>query len=212
MKINQALLEEVIRVKVNVLQTGAHNGLKSLVVTSANHGEGTSNLVAHLAFAFALGGKSRILLIDANIRRPSLHALFGHKLENGFYDLVSGNTDLAESIKDTPYPNIKIMTAGQPLHDDGLAVLSTISHDTKSSIEKDFDWVLYDTAPVNCYPDTLVVTALSDGVILVILAEKTRRAAVYKAKESLESINARIIGAVLNGRRYVVPRFIYKRL
>ena len=89
MKINQALLEEALRIKVNVLRTRINNPMKSIMVTSANHGEGTSTLVVNLAFAFALGDKSRVLLVDANIRRPSLHKLFELERRNGFLDFIT---------------------------------------------------------------------------------------------------------------------------
>ncbi|MBW2051419.1 MAG: CpsD/CapB family tyrosine-protein kinase [Deltaproteobacteria bacterium] len=212
MKANQALLEEVMRIKVNLLQTGMNSRLKSIMITSASSGEGTSTVAYHLGLSFALGGKSRVLVVDANIRNPSMHILFEREQKNGFFDFLDGKIELSESIKDTSFQNVKVMTTGQQRYGDVLGVFADISRDVKDSIEKDFDWVIYDTSPVNRYPDTLVMTHLSDGIILVISAEKIRRAAVQKAKESLESIDAKILGGVLNGRKYVVPRFIYKRL
>jgi capsular exopolysaccharide synthesis family protein len=194
-------LEETLRIKLKLLQTKANKRLKSIMVTSANHGEGASILVANLALAFALDGKSRILLVDANIRQPNLHVLFGIEQEKGFLDFISGNTELAETIKETAFPNIHLMTAGQPRRNDVLTTLAAISQDAKNSIETGFDLVLYDTAPVNSYPDTLMTTTLADGIILVILAEKTRYEAVAKARKSLEAIEAHILGGVLNERK-----------
>ncbi|MBE9569992.1 MAG: CpsD/CapB family tyrosine-protein kinase [Proteobacteria bacterium] len=201
MEINQDLLEETLRIKLNLLRTITNKRLKSIMVTSANHGEGTSILVANLAFAFALDGKTRVLLVDANIRRPNLHTLFGLECKKGFLDFIGGNTGLAETIRETAFPNIHLMTAGQPRQNDALIILAAISKDAKNSIETGFDLVLYDTAPVNSYPDTLMTTTLADGIILVILAEKTRHEAVSKAKKSLEAIEAHILGGVLNERK-----------
>ena len=212
MKINQALLEEVLRIKVNILLTGDSSRLKSIMVTSANHGEGTSSVATYLAVAFALGDKSRVLLVDANIRRPSLHTLFGLERESGFLDFIGRKADLAQSIKKTSFSNIKLMTAGQPLDYRIPTLFSIIPQDAKKFIEKNFDWVLYDTAPVNAYPDTLIEATLADGIILVVRAEKTRLAALKSAKESLEAIEPHILGGVLNGRRYFIPKFIYERL
>jgi capsular exopolysaccharide synthesis family protein len=211
MKINQALLEEALRIKVNVLRTRINNPMKSIMVTSANHGEGTSTLVVNLAFAFALGDKSRVLLVDANIRRPSLHKLFKLERRDGFFDFIGGRIELAEGIKKTPFPNIEVMTAGEQADDNILTAFTAISKDIKNSLESDFDWVLYDTAPVNSYPDTLMVTTLADEVILVIQAEKTRWPAVNKTKENLQAIGAHILGGVLNRRKRIVPAMIYKR-
>lgn len=201
MEINQDLLEETLRIKLNLLRTITNKRLKSIMVTSANHGEGASILAVNLAFAFALDGKTRVLLVDANIRRPNLHTLFGLECKKGFLDFIGGNTGLAETIRETAFPNIHLMTAGQSQRSNTLTTLAAISKDAKNSIETGFDLVLYDTAPVNSYPDTLMTTTLADGVILVILAEKTRYEAVSKAKKSLEAIEAHILGGVLNERK-----------
>jgi len=178
MKINQALLDEVTRIKVNIMRR-RDSQVKSIMIAAANKGEGTSTLAANLALSIGLAEKARVLLIDANLRHQSERCDELHVLDPG---------------------------------ENKLDVLSGIPQEIKERLEKDFDWVIYDTAPVSSYPDTLLVSPLADGIVLVIMAEKTRRAAVQKVKESFESINAKILGGVLNGRRYVVPKFIYKRL
>jgi capsular exopolysaccharide synthesis family protein len=212
MKINQALLDEVTRIKVNIMRR-RDSQVKSIMIAAANKGEGTSTLAANLALSIGLAEKARVLLIDANLRQPTQHVWFGREQQNGLIDLVTGKMGLAEVVKETPFANIKLITAGFfPPGENKLDVLSGIPQEIKERLEKDFDWVIYDTAPVSSYPDTLLVSPLADGIVLVIMAEKTRRAAVQKVKESFESINAKILGGVLNGRRYVVPKFIYKRL
>lgn len=211
MDINQALLEETLRIKVNILQMGAGNPIKSMIVTSANHGEGVSTVAANLAYAFALGDTSRVLLIDANARQPNLHVLFDLSCENGFLDVISSKIELTTGIKETSFPNINVITAGQLLKNNSLTAFNAISQDIKKSIEKDFDWVIYDTAPINSSPETLMTVTLADSVILVILAEKTRWQSVKKAKESLESVGANILGAVLNSQKNYIPRVLYER-
>jgi capsular exopolysaccharide synthesis family protein len=212
MEINQALLDEVTRIKVSILQKRDQN-LKSIMVTSANRKEGTSTVAANLALSIGLGDKAKVLLVDTNVRQPLLHSWFGQEQKNGFIDLIMGKKRVQEVVKDTAFPNVRLITAGFfPPGENKLDVLSGIMPDTKHAIEEGFDWVVYDSSPVNSYPDTLMLSPLADGVMLVILAESTRRAAVKKVMDNLKSINAKILGGVLNGRRYVVPKFIYKRL
>ncbi len=213
MKINQALLDEVTRIKINVLHKRDNDNLKSIMVTSANHGEGTSTLASYLAMALGSGGKKKVLLIDANTRKAKLHEWFNQKKENGFSDYLKNNIGLSKIIKETSVSNIKLITAGNLSQEENIIdILSGITQEIKEALEMDFDWVIYDSPPVNYYPDTLLTALLADGIILVIFAERTRQAAVQKVKESLESINKKILGGVLNGRRYAVPGFIYKRL
>jgi len=212
MEINHALLDEVTRIKVNILQKRDHY-LKSVMVTSAAGKDGVSTVAAYLALSIGLGEKANVLLVDANVRHPALHAWFDREQQNGLIDLIIGTKAKEEIIKDTAFNRVKLITAGFfPPGENKLDVLSNIKPETKATLEEGFDWVIYDASAVNNYPDTLMLSSLADGIILVVLAENTRRAAVQKAKDSLKSINANILGGVLNGRRYVVPKFIYKRL
>lgn len=213
MKANQALLNEMARIKANLLQNAHKNNSRSIFITCANNGEGASTVASNLAVSLALGDTNRVLLVDGNIHKPTLHQCFGHHRENGFSDFLQEKTSLADLIKPTTFRNMSLLTAGKPLsRTRSLEILSNIGLDRKKEMEKNFDWVIYDTPPVNTYPDTLLMAPLSDGVILVIFAEKTRPSVVQKAKVSLESINANILGGILNGRKHAVPDFIYKRL
>ena len=198
MKINQALIEDALRLKLSMSRSLAAYRAKSIMVTSSGHKEGSTCLAINLALAFALNGNSEILLVDANLRSPRLHDLFQLKRDHGFLDYMTGNAQLYEAIKETQFSNIKVMTTGQSADDYVVKPLAGISQTMKASLEKDFEWVIYDTAPVNHYPDTPMLTRLVDGIVLVIRVEKTRNRDVKKAKKTLEVMNARILGGVLN--------------
>lgn len=198
MKINQVLLEDALHIKLNISHSLAAYHAKSIMVTSAVHKEGSTCLAINLALAFALDDKSEILLVDANLRSPRLHDLFHLKRDHGFLDYMSGNAKLHETIKETQFPNIKVITAGQGAEDYVVKPLAAISQTMKTSFEKDFEWVIYDTAPVNHYPDTPMLTRLADGIILVIKAEHTSNKEMKKAKKNLEVLEACILGGVLN--------------
>lgn len=198
MKINQTLLEDALHLKLSMSHSLATYHAKSIMVTSADHKEGNTCLAINLALAFALDDNSEILLVDANLRSPCLHDLFQLKRDPGFLDYMTGNTQLSAAIKETQFSNIKVMTTGQSAADSVVKPLAAISQTMKASLEKDFEWVIYDTAPVNHYPDTPMLTRLVDGIILVIRVEKTRNRDVKKATNKLDVMNTRILGGVLN--------------
>jgi len=198
MKINQALLEEALQIKLNMSHFLASHHAKSIMVTSAEHKEGNTCLAINLALAFALDDDSEILLVDANFRSPCLHDIFQLKRDHGFLDYMTDNTHLTAAIKETQFSNIKVMTSGHRSADSIVKPLTAISQRMKASIEKDFEWVIYDAAPVNHYPDTPMLTKLVDEIILVIRTEKTRNRYVKKAKKTLEVMNAHLLGGVLN--------------
>jgi len=79
-------------------------------------------------------------------------------------------------------------------------------------LRKEFDWIIFDCAPINLYPDSTVLAPRVDGVVLVIQAENKRAEVAIQAKEHLEQAGAKILGAVLNRRRYIIPEIVYRRL
>ncbi|MCG2722945.1 MAG: CpsD/CapB family tyrosine-protein kinase [Thermodesulfovibrionales bacterium] len=211
MDINQTLLEETLGITMQLSQVRQNRPIQSLLVTSAEHGEGKTTVASTLAVALAMKGRASVLLIDANIRTPNIHELLGLDLSNGFIDFIGGRADMISLIKDTAYPHLKVMTAGKLDAENTIPLLSAMPSDTKKAIEKDFEWVIYDTSPVNSSPETLLTITLADYVILVIRAEKTRWQSVEKAKGVLESVGANILGAVLNSQKNYIPRVLYER-
>jgi len=172
--------------------------LHTLVVTSAAPGEDKSTTLANLAIVMAQGGQ-RVILVDADLRRPSLHALFGVSNERGLTTLLDGQDALTAPplapVADTEH--LYLLTSG-PLPLDPAAQLgSRRMEEVIAALLKRADVLLMDAPPVLVAADAVMLGMKTDGIVLIAKARHTSRAQLGQAKEKLEKAHVRIIGVAL---------------
>lgn len=171
------------------------NPLRSLVVTSPAPNEGKSTTIANLAVTIAQSGR-RTILVDCDLRRPSLHDLFGLKAEPGFTDLVLADS-MELPLQATGIENLWLLAAGaKPPNPADLLGAKKVDQ-IIARLQEEADMVLFDAPPVMAVTDAAVLGAKVDGVLLVIQAGKTKRDHAERAKETLEKARVRIVGATL---------------
>ncbi len=171
------------------------NPIRSLVVTSAAMGEGKSTTIANLAVTMAQSGR-RTILVDCDLRRPSLHDIFNLKQEPGLTNMVLGQ-DEKPPLQVTGVENLWLLSSGT-LPPNPADLLGTKRVDQVIAIlQEQADIVLFDAPPVVAVTDAAVLGAKVDGVLLVISAGKTRRDHAERAKEMLEKARVRIVGVAL---------------
>ena len=169
--------------------------LRTLVVTSPAAGEGKSTTIANLAVTMAQSGR-RTILVDTDLRRPTLHELFDLQMAPGLTNLVMEEVgDLP--LQQTPVENLWLLSSGakppNPADMLGAARMEQII----AQLAEQADIVLFDAPPVMAAADAAILGARVDGVLLVIQAGKTRRDHSERAREILEKSRARIVGAAL---------------
>jgi capsular exopolysaccharide synthesis family protein len=164
-------------------------------VTSAAAGEGKSTTVANLAVALAEGGR-RVIAIDADLRRPGLHTLFGVDNTEGLSSvLLEEQAHLP--LQETVAPGVRLLASGPLLANPLDALASRRLDQVLSQARALADFVLVDTAPAGVLADAAVVAPRLGGVLLVVSAGKTKRDAARRAREQLERVNANLLGVVL---------------
>lgn len=172
--------------------------IRTLVVTSPEPEEGKSTVLANLAVTLAQGGK-RVILVDCDLRRPTQHTLFGLDNTTGLMTMMLDEAAQSDPpLRETPVDGLQVLPAG-PLPPNPAELLG--SHrmkETTTILLEQADMLLFDAPPVLAVTDALVLAVQTDGVLLVVKAGSTRREHVQRAKERLERVNARIVGAVLN--------------
>jgi len=184
-------------VRTNVLFSSADSGLRTLVITSAGPGEGKSLVSANLAMALAQAGQ-RVLLVDADMRRPRIHEIFDISQEPGFSNLLTGNAKASEVIQKSSVHGLWVLSAGHIPPNPAELLGSRRYGDFVASLEEHFDWAVIDTPPVLVVADSSIVANEATGVVFVVGAEHTSRHAARNAVEQLAAANAHVIGSVLN--------------
>jgi protein-tyrosine kinase len=190
------LAEQFRRLAATLHHAQLVNGLKVIMVTSARPGDGKSLTAANLALTLSESYRREVLLIDADLRRPSLHQLFDVPNVAGLNDgLLSRDDERLAAVKITS--TLTLLPAGRPVPDPMSGLTSQRMRTILEEASARFDWVILDTVPVGLLADASILAGMVDGALLVIRAGETPHAAVAKAAEALT--RDRIIGVVLNG-------------
>ncbi|MBY0496000.1 MAG: polysaccharide biosynthesis tyrosine autokinase [Cyanobacteria bacterium] len=184
-------------IRTNVLFSSAESGSKSIVITSTEPGEGKSVVSANVAMSLALAGQ-RVLLIDADMRRPKLHEFFGASHEPGLSNVMVGNSKASETVKKTLTPNLWLMAAGKNPPNPAELLGSKRFREFMLSLTEHFDWIIIDSPPVMAVTDASIIAHGAAGVIFVVGSEMTSKGAAKAALEQLDSAKAKYVGGILN--------------
>jgi capsular exopolysaccharide synthesis family protein len=190
-------LESFRAVRTNLLFASADEGGRSVVVTSTGPSEGKTVVSTNLSIALAQAGQ-RVLLIDADMRKPRVHKVFGFSQEPGLSNVLVGSAKTSEVVRTTEVPGLWVMPAGPHPPNPAELLGSKRFKDFLASLTQHFDWVMVDTPPVMAVTDASVVAHLATGVLFVVGAEMTSRHAAARALEQLQHARAKFIGGVLN--------------
>jgi capsular exopolysaccharide synthesis family protein len=184
-------------IRTNVLFSTAKPGCRTLVVTSTAPGEGKTVTAANLAIALAQAGQ-RVLLIDADMRRPRVHELFKESQDPGLSNVLVGNAKVSDAVHDGPLTGLSVLAGGHCPPNPSELLGSRRFADLIRALERHFEWIIVDTPPVMAVTDACVVAHLAEGVLFVVGAEMAGRQAIKAAIEQLERVDARFVGVVLN--------------
>jgi capsular exopolysaccharide synthesis family protein len=185
-------------------------GSRVLLLSSSSAGEGTTEVTIGLGLTLAVAMGRKTAVIDCNVHHPEMHLKFGTQ-EMGLGEYLMGEIALDKALANTVVPNMHIMPVGKhmaSLVGFGKEELETFINE----LRKKFDYVLMDAAPVGTYPDCAVLCDKVDAVILVVKHGGTRREVVTRTKDIVVRAGGKILGVVLNRRRYPIPDFLYRRL
>lgn len=184
--------------RTNLTFAALDKPLETLLVTSAAPGEGKSSVLANLAVTMAQGER-RVILVDADLRRPHLHEIFGLPNDRGLTTMIVEETALDDPpLIESGVDNLWLMPSG-PLPPNPADILgSRRMEEAIARLKSRADVILFDAPPIVAVTDGAVLGTKVDGVLLVVRAGRTRRDHVQQARELLERVHVRIVGAVLS--------------
>jgi len=187
-------------------------GPRTVVFCGTDESDGSSSVCARASEILAARATESVCLIDAHLSSPSLHARYGLENRSGLADAIFKSGSAREFARQVPGRSLWLMTTGSSPQGREAILPPDLVRSRVEELREHFGYVVISAPPVNLYPDAILFGQFSDGVVLVLKANSTRRATALKVKESFEASNVRLLGAVLNDRTFPIPESLYRRL
>jgi succinoglycan biosynthesis transport protein ExoP len=175
------------------------DSLQTLVVASSMPREGKSTLASHLALSLARVATRPILLIDADLRSPDQHHLFGVPMSGGLAGVLEGSVSLAEAIDDSLGSHLHLLTAGRLKQNLYRTVTHERVQELMQAVKQNYQYIIIDTAPVLAASETLAFAAAADGTLLCTMRDVSRQDHLQRCVRRLEVSGAKILGTVFSG-------------
>ena len=195
------IAESIRALRTNLQFMNYTNGLQTILMTSTVSGEGKSWVAANLATAFAQTGK-RTVLVDADMRKGTVHTTFGLELTPGLSNYLSGvymqKTDIRSVVRGTPIENLYVITAGDIPPNPSELLLSDKMKDMLEDLKGFADVVIFDGTPSMLVTDAMILARLVGATVIVSEYNRTRIGDLKLVKQNLENVGAKIAGVVLN--------------
>ncbi|MFB5311947.1 CpsD/CapB family tyrosine-protein kinase [Enterococcus gallinarum] len=190
--------EQYRTIRTNIQFASANRKMQTIVVTSAGAGEGKSITTANLAIVLADAGQ-RVLLVDADMRRASVHKTFGLSNEAGLSLYLSSNQQIEGLAQHTSVANLSVLTAGPKPPNPSELLGSKRMDQLIEEACRLYDVILFDMPPIVVVTDAQIMASKVDGTLMVVREEVTRKDALMNAKKLLDMVHAHILGVVYNG-------------
>ena len=194
--------------RTNIQFSSLDRPLQTLLVTSTTPEEGKSTTLANLAVTFAQAGH-RVILVDADLRRPMLHKLFGLPNSIGLTSLFIADAPGSLPLQETEVPNLMLLPSGPQPPNPSELLGSQRMDKVIAALKEASDYVLFDCPPIIAVTDAAVLGRKVDGVLLVVSAGKTKRDHAARAKLLLEKVNANLLGVVLTNAKLDMRLYQY---
>ncbi|HEV8617399.1 MAG TPA: CpsD/CapB family tyrosine-protein kinase [Methylomirabilota bacterium] len=192
-----AAAEAYRSLRTSIQFAGLDHKCRSIVVTSSSPGEGKSTTVANFGVVTAQTG-ARVCLVDSDLRRPTLHRLFGLGNSRGLTSALLEGLPFAEVAQSTSVPNLFVLSSGPLPPNPAELVGSNRMRECMETAASEFDMILLDSPPVVSVADAIALAAFADGVVMVVQAGKVPHDVVRRAMGQIEAVKGRILGVVMN--------------
>jgi Mrp family chromosome partitioning ATPase len=212
LKIEGAELEEITKLVQRVFLLSGGESPRTVVFSGAEPGNGCSWVCARVGEVLASQVAGSVCLVDANLRKPGLSDQFGVANHHGLTDAVRDREPIRTFAKLLSCPRLWLVTSGSQAEDAPTLLSSDRMRFRIAELRSQFDYVLIDMPAVSSYNDAAVLGAATDGLVMVLKANSSRRESARTAIQELRGAKVRVLGAVLNQRTFPIPQAIYEKL
>jgi polysaccharide biosynthesis transport protein len=200
--------ESLRGLRTSILFSSAKHVPQVVLVSSAAAQEGKTLVSSNLAVTMAQGG-GRTLILDCDLRRPRVHKVFNMSREPGMSNILIGAASWEKMVQPTSVPNLWVIPAGPIPPNPAELVGSDVFADLIGELRKQYDRIIIDSPPLMAVTDSLVLSRLTDGMVLVIKVGTTAREVIGHAVRQLNDMNAKVLGAVLNDIPFTKDHYYY---
>ncbi|WP_373231269.1 CpsD/CapB family tyrosine-protein kinase [Cohnella sp.] len=196
-KLNSIATDSYRALKINIEFKAIGKDIKTLVITSSMRGEGKTITSLNLAIAYAQSGK-KVLLIDADLRKPGVHLLFEGDYGRGLTHFLINESTLSETIQKTNIPDLSVITSGSTPSNPSELLTSPQMDILINEVKQNYDIILIDTPPILGFIETKMLAAKCCGVVFVVEHGIVKKSVASKAKDEILSVKANLLGVVMN--------------
>ena len=208
----QANVAEFSRFEGNLISSAEGEIPSSLLITSCSPGEGKTTSAAAIGVSLAAQGTNSVLLVDAHFRKPRLHQLLGQANSPGLTEVVLKEQSWQEAIQPCNELNLHFLPAGE-FFDHPLSVFrSPRFNSILEELKEHFDCIIFDGPPFLGAPECAYIAPMFQGTLLVVACEQTRWQLASIVGTKIESVHGKLMGVIMNRRKYYIPESLYKIL
>ena len=186
------------KARTNLVYSIIKKGCKKIIITSPFKGEGKTTTTVNIAIALSEQVGVKVLVIDCDLRRPTTHIAMSVESEKGLANYLNNECTIEEAITKTDNENLDFITFGAIPPNPSELLSSESMADMVKQLEKQYDYIIFDTPPVNMVADVIPLIGLCDGVVVVIKHKSTTYPDLTKALDTLKRNGAKILGSVIN--------------
>ncbi|MFJ7186821.1 CpsD/CapB family tyrosine-protein kinase [Lysinibacillus xylanilyticus] len=201
--------EQFKTIRTNINFSMPDKDIKTLLITSSTPGEGKSTVSSNTAVVFAQENK-KVLLIDADMRKPTVHHTFNLNNSVGLANLLTRQAIVEQAVQKTEIEGLHIITSGPIPPNPAELLASNMMSNLIDELSKQYDVIIFDAPPILSVTDAQILSNKCDGTIIVVNSGAAEKAGVLKAKEALELSQANILGVVLNNFKLERDHYYYQ--
>lgn len=205
--------EQYRMLRTNIQAIEAKYPIKAITITSSTHSEGKTITAINLAILMAHDlNKRKILLVDADLRRSRITRYLGVNAQIGLSDLIIDGLKIDDALINIGIDNLTVLSAGKVPHNPAELLGSAKLRNLITLLKERFDYVIFDSPPIVSVTDAGLIGAQTDGVIMVIQANRTQKGVVKHSESLLKQAKAKLLGYILTNIQYHIPAYIYRYL